>query len=101
MLMTLIDWLMYTISFRLMLRKLRVLDGNLAVDTFEYKGKHYDKVKYIQLKLEDFANSKVKNLEKGLASWEKSLIKSKNPEFDKANIDAIKIALENKEAAKH
>lgn len=64
-----------------------------APGSFEYKGKYYDANAYIQRRAEAFGQMKAKELLKMIKKAEKKLAKSKNPQFDAVELEALKYAL--------
>lgn len=64
-----------------------------APGSFEYKGKYYDANAYIQRRADAFSKSKPKDLQKMIKNAEKKLAKSKNPQFDAVELEALKYAL--------
>lgn len=64
-----------------------------APASFEYKGKYYDANAYIQRRAEAFGQMKAKELLKMIKKAEKKLAKSKNPQFDAVELEALKYAL--------
>ncbi len=96
MIRALIFMLINHIRFSLMLKKCLVIENVDNVELFEYKGKAYDRKKFIQIKAEslcDDMNMSKKVLEKHLDNYESNLVKSKNPDLDTAIIEAYKIAI--------
>lgn len=83
------------IKFKSMLKKCLIEDTSADVEMFEYKGKIYDKKKFVKLKVESLESSGIsqRNLEKTLKEYESGLIKSKTPDLDMALIEAYKIVL--------
>lgn len=61
--------------------------------SFEYKGKYYDANAYIQRRAAAFSQMKTKELMKMIKNAEKKLAKSKNPQFDAVELEALKYAL--------
>ena len=84
------------IKFKNMLKKCLVVDPSTDVELFEYKGKVYDKNKYIQLNAESLkrSNTSQKELKKSLAELESGLVNSKNPDLQMALIEAYKKVIE-------
>ena len=74
------------------MKKCLIVDSSTNVELFEYKGKVYDKNKFIQLKAESLASSGIsqRNLKKTLEEYESELVKSKTPDLDMALIEAYK-----------
>ena len=84
--------LIANIKFKNMLKKCLVVDSSTNIELFEYKGKVYDKKRFIRLKAESLEYSGIsqKNLKKTLEEYESGLIKSKTPDLDTALIEAYK-----------
>ena len=80
------------IEFKNMLKKCLIEDTSTNVGLFEYKGKVYDKKKFIELKVESLEYSGIsqRNLKKQLEEYESGLVKSKTPDLDMALIEAYK-----------
>lgn len=64
--------------------------------SFSYKGKQYDKEKFISIRADNLSSLSKINLQQMLNEEQKAIPKSKYPEFDQANIEAIEQALANK-----
>ena len=94
MIQALIFMLIGHIKFKGMLKKCLVL-GETNLELFEYKGKLYDKKKFIQLKAESLEYSGIsqRNLKKTLEEYESGLVKSKTPDLDMALIEAYKMVI--------
>ena len=80
------------IKFKKILKKCLVVDNNECLDTFEYKGKIYNREKFIELEVNQLksGNLKKSDLVKSLNDCEAELPKSKTPDLDKALIEAYK-----------
>jgi hypothetical protein len=96
MLMGLIASLISYFKLRSRLKQCLLTSIPKNVEVFEYKGKIYDRVKFVLLQSDAFANLKLKDLEKLLNEYESGLVKSKAPDLDIAFIDACKLAISNK-----
>ena len=92
MISAIIAMIIGNIKFKKMLKKCLIVDSSTNVELFEYKGKVYDKNKFIQLKVESLADSGIsqRNLKKTLEEYESGLVKSKTPDLDMALIEAYK-----------
>ena len=88
MLQALIIGLISLIKFKLRLKKCVVIENTENVELFEYKGKAYDRKKFIRLEAEYLyeRDMKRKTLEKQLDEYESNLVKSKTPDLDAALI---------------
>lgn len=95
MLQALIIGLISLIKFKLRLKKCLVIENTENVELFEYKGKAYDRKKFIQLEADYlyYSDMKEKTLQKHLDERESELVKSKTPDLDAAVIEAYKIAI--------
>lgn len=95
MISAIIAMIIGNIKFKIMLKKCLIVDSSADIELFEYKGKVYDKNKFIQLKAESLVYSGIstKNLKKTLAEYESGLVKSKTPDLDMALIAAYKKAI--------
>ena len=76
-----------------MLRKCLVKEEEKPDQIFEFKGKIYDRKKYVRLKAKDFRGYKREDIENQIASYKSGLIQSKQPDLDSAIIDAYQIAM--------
>ena len=96
LIMGLIGTLIAHIKFKKMLNECLVEENLENVTLFEYKGKTYDRKKFIKLKALSLyeADIKKKDLEKQLAELESDLVKSKTPDLDSAIIRAYKLVIE-------
>ena len=90
-LVVLISSLSGYIKTQKILKKCLVADG--APGSFGYKGKFYDRNAYIQQRFEVLQTLKPKDLQKAVKRAEKNLAKSKNPQFDAVELEALKYAL--------
>lgn len=82
-------------TFTAQLNDCLVIDNTENVELFEYKGKTYDRKKFIQLKAKSLCQRDVKEkqLLDGLQKIESNLAKSKNPALDETIILAHKVAI--------
>ena len=62
-------------------------------NSFEYKGKNYDKDKFIELRCSEYSNLNKRNLNSEIKSLKKIIDKGKEIEFHKANLEAAQLAL--------
>jgi|GEM_PF-4441063 len=88
-----------SIALRILRRKCLVPDGSAATETFAYKGKVYDKNKYIDLQSKRLSKQKEKDLVKMLDEYESDLSKGKlgkHPEYYAVENEAVKVALSQK-----
>lgn len=92
MIQAIIAMIIANIKFKNMLKKCLIEDTSTNVELFEYKGKVYDKKKFIELKVESLEYSGIsqRNLKKQLEEYESRLVKSKTPDLDMALIEAYK-----------
>ncbi len=95
MFQALIAILVGTIQWKMRLRRCLVKENLDNVVLFEYRGKMYDRKKFIQLQAETIreTNTKKKKLEKELAQLELDLIKSKRMDLDLAIIEAYRLVI--------
>ena len=95
MLSALIVSLISFIKFRMRLKKCLVIENTENVELFEYKGKAYDRKKFIRLEAEHLYDRDLdrKTLQKHLDQYESDLVKSKSPDLDAAIIEAYKLVL--------
>ena len=95
MLYCLIVSLISFIKFKMRLKKCLVIENVNNVTLFEYKGKAYDRKKFITLETEHLyeRNLDKKTLQKHLDEYESELVKSKSPDLDAAIIEAYKIVI--------
>ena len=96
MIQALILMLINHIRLKIMLKKCLVDQNVNNVELFEYKGKAYDRNKFIQLKAEALCNNmsmSKKIMTKHLTDYQSNLVKSKAPDLDAAIIEAYKIAI--------
>ena len=94
MLQAIIALIIANIKFKNMLKKCLIADGSTDAELFEYKGKVYDKMKFIQLKAESLEGANQRSLKKALKEYESELVESKNPDLDMAIIEAYKMVIE-------
>ena len=80
------------IRFRSWLKKCLITDPSTNVEVFEYKGKIYDRKKYIQLRFDFLLDNDcpIKNLKKYIADMEVGLVSSKNPDLSMTELEAYK-----------
>ncbi len=92
----LIGSLISRVKFEKMLKECFVEENAENATLFTYKGKTYDREKFIQLTAQALhgRNVKKKDLEKQLAELESNLAKSESPDLDSAIIDAYRSVLE-------
>lgn len=95
MLSALIVSLISFIKFKMRLKKCLVIENTENVELFEYKGKAYDRKKFIRLEAEHLYDRDLdrKTLQKHLDQYESDLVKSKSPDLDAAIIEAYKLVL--------
>lgn len=95
MLQAIIAMIIANIKFKSMLKKCLIVDTSTDVEMFEYKGKVYDKKKFIELKVESLQYSGIsqRKLKKTLEEYESGLVKSKHPDLDMAFIEAYKTVI--------
>lgn len=95
MLMGLIVGLISMFKFKARLKQCLVIENVDNVTLFEYKGKAYDRDKFIKLEAEHLYERGLdrKTLQKHLAEYESELINSKEPELTAAQIEAYQIVL--------
>lgn len=96
MIMGLIASLIGFLRFRSRLKQCLLPSASENVEAFEYKGKIYNKAKFILLQSDAVADLKLRDLEKQLNEYESGLVKSETPDLDIAIIDAYKLAISNK-----
>ena len=84
------------IKFKIILKKCLIVDSSTNIELFEYKGKTYDRNKFIQLLAESLENSGLskKSLRRKLEEYQSGLINSKTPDLDLAFIEAYKMVIE-------
>lgn len=90
-----IAWIIANIKLKSMLKKCLIVDTSTDVEMFEYKGKVYDKKKFIELKVKSLQYSGISqsNLKKTLEEYESGLVNSKHPDLDMAFIEAYKAVI--------
>lgn len=95
MIQAIIAMIIANIKFKSMLKKCLIVDTSTDVEMFEYKGKVYDKKKFIELKVESLQYSGIsqRNLKETLEEYESGLVKSKYPDLDMAFIEAYKAVI--------
>lgn len=93
MLQAIIALIIANIKFKKMLKECLIVDDSANVELFEYKGKVYDKKKFIQLKAESLEGASQRSLKKTLEEYESELVESKTPDLDMAIIEAYKMVI--------
>lgn len=95
MLSALIVSLISFIKFRMRLKKCLVIENTENVTLFEYKGKAYDRKKFIRQEAEYMLGRDIshKTIREQLEKYESDLVKSKTPDFDMAMIEVYKLVL--------
>ena len=95
MISSIIAMIIGNIQFRKMLKNCLIVEQCAEIELFEYKGKLYNKRKFIDLKIDSLKRSGIskKNLKKVLEQYENGLVNSKTPDLDMAFIEAYKTVL--------
>ncbi len=96
MLMGLIAALIGRLLFLARMKKCLLVDITGDVEAFEYKGKTYDKRKFVTLQANAITGMKLKDLQNNLNELESELVRSKTPDLDMALIEAYKVAISKK-----
>ncbi len=99
MLSAIITMLIEYIKFRIMVKKCLIEDGSAVEEVFEYKGRKYDKRKFVQLKVESLEQAGLSQrlLKKHLKEYEDNLSTSKTPDLDMAFIEAFRMVIKEDE----
>ena len=95
MIMALIFSLIGWIHFNSLLKQC-LIEGTTEIEVFEYKGRLYNRQRFVQLKAVDILSLSWRDLHKQLMEYETGLVSSKYPDLDKALIDAYRLALAQK-----
>ncbi len=95
MLMGLIAGLISMFKFKKRLKMCLVIENVNNVTLFEYKGKAYDRDKFIELEVEYLSSRNLdrKTLQKHLEEYQSELINSKTPDLVAATIEAYNIVI--------
>lgn len=95
MISAIIVMLIGQIKFKKMLKKCLISNNINDIELFEYKGKLYDKNKFVKLKSKSLLMSGMskKDMIKQLDKYKSNLTKSKTPDLDMALIQAYEFVL--------